>query len=158
MPQLTVGAQIFALFYAVLYGALFTISDRWRPFFVRHGSKQGKKRLLLALVFFGAFPAGYFVIALPVFLRVREVYAWVLPIAMYSVLPLYAFHCGWSWIVQASRTTFYSPEELAVDPIKSSFCFVGDGPLDVLAAVLILAFAFVGPLVSLLLVCMWATA
>ncbi len=154
MTKMSIAAQMFALFYAVLYGALFTISDRWRPFFVRHGSKEGRNRLALAVLFFGLFPAAYFVTALRVWLRVPGSEIPALALAMYSVLPLYAFHCVWSWIVQGGRTIFYSPEELDEDPIKSAFRFLGPGSLPAWLVGLILGLCLVGPFLGLLSVCM----
>lgn len=158
MTKMSIAAQIFALFYAVLYGALFTISDRWRPFFVRHRSKQGSYRLALSVLFFGFFPAAYFVIAFQVWMRVPGSKIWLLALAMYCVLPLYAFHCIWSWIVQGRRTIFYSSEELDCEPIKSAFLFVGNSLLPALLAGSILILSLVGPLLVLLFVCMGTTA
>ena len=119
---------------------------------MRRGSKEGKKRLILAVLLYGLFPAGYFLLALWVWLRVPGANIWLLALAVYSVVPLYAFHCAWSWIVQRWRTSFYSEEEVNSDPIKSSFCFLGSGSLSCLFASLILLLCLVGPLLALLFV------
>ena len=153
-----IGAQVFALFYAVLYGALFTISDKWRPFFVRRGSRQGRKRLGLAVLFFGLLPVAYFVIALDIWMRIQTINIWWLALAIYSVLPLYAFHYAWSWIVQANRASFYAQEELDEDPVAASFRFLGDGSCGAWFAAMTVVICLLGPVVGLLFMCMSTTA
>lgn len=122
-------SQIFVLFYAVFYGAIFTMSDRWRPFFVSHTAHHGWKKLAFSLVFLGLFPVGYFVIVLPLFLPIKDS-SWIcLFLAVYAVAPIFAFNFFWTWIVVSKRNIFYSQQEQQTEPVKSSLEWVGKSPL-----------------------------
>jgi len=105
--------QIFLFFYAIIYGALFTLSDRWKPFTFERG-REGRARFLLSLMFFGVLPVLYFSyvflllgserqplsVDLPSILRVASAFA--------LVVPIYGFYSLWAGIVMLDRRRFYS--------------------------------------------------
>jgi hypothetical protein len=56
---MNIRQQISLFFYAVLYGAFFTLSDRWKPFTFEVGG-AGARRYWLSIGFLLGLPAIYF--------------------------------------------------------------------------------------------------
>lgn len=148
---MSIASQIFLLFYAVLYGILFTISDRWRPFATPHLSRQAWYRLALSVMCFGVLPVVYFLLALRLLMSVDKSSTWHLALAIYAVAPLAAFHFSWIWIVLSRRNTFYSTNEQVLEPVKSSLEWVGETPVSLLGVTTLLTFFGIGPVACLLL-------
>ena len=149
--SLSIASQIFLVFYAVLYGALFTFSDRWRPFFMTHSSQQGWNRLLLSLFFFGVAPVVYLILVLPLLMLVAKSSIISIGLAIYAIAPLVAFYLLWVWLVISWKDKFYSEQELQLDPVKNSFLWVGEKPLSKRGVVFLL-YIFLFVPISLLMV------
>jgi len=147
----SVASQIFLLFYAVLYGALFTISDRWRPFASSHRSRTDLFRATLAAFFFGLLPIGYFLWALPRLLLIAGTRTVDLLVAAYAVAPLAGFYFLWLWLVLRYRPTFYSAEQISLEPVKSSIQWIGDSPVSVTGVIVLTLALVVGPIVAVVL-------
>src|SRR2546427_9980022 len=146
---MSIASQIFALFFAVLYGALFTISDRWRPFFIRHDSREGWYRAAMATGCLGVCPVLYFVFAFEIMLGVAGS-TWVqLVIAVYAVAPLVAFYFVWLWIILRDPKKAYSPSEQGIEPVKSSLDWVGGNGVSAAGVVALLGIFLVGPILGL---------
>jgi hypothetical protein len=145
-------SQVFLLFYAVLYGAIFTISDRWRPFLMPRKCKQAGRRFALSTALLGILPVGYFLLAFPVLESTDASSRGWLALAVYQAAPLMSFYFSWVWIVIWKKETFYSPEELRMEPTRTSMEWVTNtgvsfwviGPLTIIL--------FVVPFVLLILV------
>jgi hypothetical protein len=150
--MMSIASQVFLLFYAVIYGALFTISDRWRPFSMRHGSRQGAWRSVLSVIFFGVFPGLYFIWAFLRWLTIQGKDPVVLAVAIYSVAPLYAFHFIWSWFVRAHKDIFYSAEEQSREPVCKALGWVGSERVPTWIRALMVAFFLIGPIALLVFV------
>jgi hypothetical protein len=141
------ASHVFVVFYAVLYGALFTISDRWRPFFVEHGSAQGILRWLWAAFCYGALPIGYF-LAVRYWFRTTRTDTISLLAAAYLMFPLVAFHTLWSWVVGANPDRFYSATERAKEPVRTSLELVS-GQLDLWHVALVVVTCLILPILVL---------
>lgn len=107
---MTVPSQIFTLFYAVLYGALFTITDKWRPLMGTAFSPRGWNRLLLSVALYGLAPVLYFVLAFTGFQGVRTVTPRDLLLSIYCVAPLVFFHFCWIWMVAGEPDCYYEKD------------------------------------------------
>jgi hypothetical protein len=126
MSEMSIVSQVFLLFYAVIYGVVFTISGRWSPFFIRHSEKEGWYRLGLSLIFFGLLPVIYFIIALPRLLIVSKSDGLNLFLAVYCVSPLIAFYFLWAWIVLGWPDKYYTKSEKCHEPLLTSLELVGN--------------------------------
>ncbi len=110
---MTIAQQIFLLFYAILYGALFTLSDRWKPFIFESG-KEGNARYLLSVILFGILPILYFYIAFSILARTQTAItgSWQgflrFLLLFFLVTPIYGFYCIWGGIVLLKRDLFYA--------------------------------------------------
>ena len=149
--------QIFTLFFAVIYGALFTISDRWRPFFMSHKSQEGIRRIFLSLIFFGVIPVIYFVFTFFVLAKTVSdgTFSSILsPLAaVLFVMPLGAFYLIWLWIVIPNKEKFYSGHELKLEPVSNSFHWLDKNePITFAFASLMLTIFLFVPLIVLILV------
>ena len=122
MPKLS---EVFLVFYAVLYGVLFTLSDRWRPFFTSHTSRHGWKRLALSLVLLGLAPVSYLILILPKIAQKTSVDWYYVLFAVYEVAPIGFFYILWVIITLRWREIFYSRLEQGTEPVKSSLKWVG---------------------------------
>lgn len=119
--QPLVISQIFTLFYAVLYGAIFTLSDRWRPFYRYSKEPNGFKRLLLSLVFLGLLPVLYFCLMIQILLNITCSVNILNTFAIiYAVAPLGSLYILWTFIIRRWYKSFYSDHELSLEPIKST--------------------------------------
>ena len=118
-------SQIFLLFYAVLYGVLFTLSDRWRPFYSSHQEPHGWRRLLISLAMFGVLPVIYFLLAVQKMMQVSSTDFFHLALAIYAVAPIGFFYVLWLFIVVPRRKFFYTPYELNTSPVKDSMDWIG---------------------------------
>jgi hypothetical protein len=148
--QMKDTSQIFALFYAVLYGALFTITDKWRPVMGTFGCK-GQRRLLASFVCYGLLPVCYFVVA---FLRLESVRATSLniPLSIVCVAPLVFFHFVWIWWVVPRRNRYYETYHLKHDETLRAairWTLVGGNYNSCRAKVLSFVFLLVLPLAVL---------
>jgi hypothetical protein len=148
---MSIPSQIFLLFYAVLFGAIFTISDRWRPFALPHKSREGWQRFLLSTVFFGVLPVGYLILVLPMLFSINATTRTCLGLAVYAVAPLVGFYFSWVWIVLWKRDNFYTPEQQELEPVRSSLQWVGKQPLSLWAIALFILVFFFLPMILLLL-------
>lgn len=148
---MSVPSQIFLLFYAVLFGAIFTISDRWRPFALPHRSKEGWRRFLLSVVFVGVLPIGYFLLAFPILLSISGSTRICLGLAVYAVAPLVGFYFSWVWIVLWKKNMFYTREQQDLEPVRGSLQWVGDQPLSPWTITLFCTALFLMPVIFLIL-------
>jgi hypothetical protein len=123
--NMSLPSQIFLLFYAVLYGVLFTLSDRWRPFFSAQNEPHGWRRLIISLVLFGLLPVTYFLLAMQKMTQASATDLFHLGIAIYAVAPLGFFYVLWLFIVVPRKDFFYTPYELNASPVKDSLDWVG---------------------------------
>ena len=149
--KMSIVAQVFLLFYAVLYGVLFTISDRWRPFFISHGSKEGWRRMGLSLVLYGIIPIGYFLLVLPMILEITNFDRISLGLAIYAVAPLIASYFLWVWLVISKKDEYYSKAEQQLEPVKSSLEWVAQRPISSLGVLILLVAFYIGPIFGLYL-------
>lgn len=130
--NMSVSSQVFLLFYAVIYGVLFTISDRWRPFFTHHRSKESWYRFILSLLFFGILPVGYFLFVFPPLLYVTGTSTLQIAISAYAVAPIISFYFIWIWIVLWQKDTFYTDIEQNTEPLKTSLTWLGRDSVSLL--------------------------
>ena len=148
------GQQLFALFYAILYGVFTTVTHRWRPF--QFGYREGTRRALLSLFFLAACPFFYFVVVM-VFLQRHPI---TVPDTFFSadfvkflllfffLGPMGAFYTFWGYILNRWKKKFYSAEEWKILGVgveeqhrhSSAWLFVGLFLL--LASVLVLGLWF----------------
>jgi len=145
---MSISSQIFLLFYAVLYGAIFTISERWRPFNVANNPDKGWCRLVLSLIFLAGLPVVYFLLTFEGLLSVSTYNTISLAVAVYAVAPLAAFYFLWGWIVTWGRNTFYSDNERKTEPLKSSLTWIGTGHITFVGASAILLVFLVFPIIA----------
>lgn len=110
---MSTAQQIFLFFYAIVYGAFFTLSDRWKPFTLERG-RPGFIRFCVSMTLLGLLPIAYFSYVFLVlgdhnvaysrdfcnFLRLLAVFA--------LVAPTYGFYCFWEGVILLNRRTFYS--------------------------------------------------
>ncbi len=116
MCEITEAQQIFLVFYGILYGAFFTLSDRWKPFAFEN-MREGRNRLVLSVVFLGLLPVVYFAWAfqrLPylisgVFIEKQLSFPGLF-LVMFFVTPVYGFYALWMGIVIGTQS-------------KERFCF-----------------------------------
>jgi hypothetical protein len=113
---MTVPNQVFLLFYAVLYGALFTITDKWRPLMGSFGCK-GLRRLGASVVCYGLAPVSYFVVAFMQLEHLRKptCVSLSIPLSILCVAPLIFFHFCWIWWVVPRRERYYEVYHLKTD-------------------------------------------
>lgn len=143
--------QVFLLFFAVMYGVVFTISDRWRPFFMHHRTSQGWRRGLLSLIFFGLCPIGYFLVAFPILLRVSADSIVPMAVSAYAVAPLIAFYFIWIWIILWRPQMFYTEQERNTEPLKTSLAWLGDQPVSFVGVMIQMLLLLIAPLVCLVI-------
>jgi hypothetical protein len=107
--------QVFALFYAIMWGALANVWPRWRAFdwsLVVHKDQRAVPRCLLSVGMLNALPILFFVLVL---LWLRE---WRLDGAWWSIgmklvaimiqpFALVGFYWLWAAIIQRFRNRFY---------------------------------------------------
>ena len=124
----TTMKDTFLIFYAVAYGAVFGISDRLRPFMLIRGSREGRRRNLLAVVMLVAIPVGYLTLALPIVGSAHGSSSVCIGASVYEVAPLPLLYWIWSWFVLTMHTYFYSDEEKVVHPIRAAFDFYHGDP------------------------------
>ncbi len=148
---MTIVGHVFILFYAVLYGVIFAISDRWRPFIIHHSTKEGWRRLLLSFFFIGIFPIAYFIFALPCLLMVSKADVLYLALTVYCVTPLVAFYFLWIWIVFRKPSTFYTKQEQDTDPLKSELLRATEVPISTIIFAFQIVFFILGPIFCLVL-------
>ena len=112
---MSVGQQIFLFFYAIVYGAFITLSDRWKPFAMEKGAK-GFARFCLSMTFLAVLPFLYFSCAFlslagitrQLVLDVSSVIELMTVCAL--VAPIYGFYCFWAGIVLLNREKLYADE------------------------------------------------
>jgi hypothetical protein len=122
---------IFSLFYAVLYGAIFTISDRWRPFtFAGPNNPEGRKRVISSLMLLVLFPVFYFILCFFSLSYTCKVGFLKLLMTIYLVSPLFAVYVLWAMLVSLKKDNFYSEQEQASPPIAESLLWATDRPLS----------------------------
>jgi len=148
---MSIASQVFLLLYAVMFGAVFTISDRFRPFALPPQSKPGRRRVVLSLLFLGVLPTGYLLFALPILLSVNSTTRGCLGLAIYVVAPLIFSYFSWVWIILWKTDKFYDEEQLTIEPVRSSLEWVGERPLSGWVIGLLTTVLFVVPLVLLML-------
>ena len=120
---------IFSVFYAVLYGAIFTISDRWRPFtYAGPNNPEGCKRFLLSLVLLVLFPVFYFILIFDPLSYICQRGFLKLLLPIYLVSPLYAFFVLWVTCVSSNKNIYYSQQEQRRPPIRDSLFWISDDP------------------------------
>lgn len=138
---MTIPSQVFLLFYAVLYGALFTITDKWRPLMGVFGPK-GRNRLVLSVILYGLAPVLYFLRAFRQLQGVRAPTYFNLLLSIYSVVPLVFFHFCWIWVVVPNVGRFYEDRHLKDTTLDAVITWtrVGDytKPIFVLLSFLLL--------------------
>ncbi len=145
-----IACQVFLLFFAVMYGVIFTISDRWRPFFMHHRTSQGWRRSLLGLIFFGLCPIGYFLIAFTLLLRVSTNSIVHMAVSAYAVAPLIAFYFIWIWIILWRPQIFYTEQERNTEPLKTSLAWLGNNqPVSFAGVMIQILLLLIVPLVCL---------
>ena len=149
-------SQVFALFYAVLYGALFTITDKWRPLMGSFGCK-GLRRLGASVVWYGLTPVSYFVVAFMQIEHLRKptCLSLSIPLSILCVAPLIFFHFCWIWWVVPRRERYYEAEHLTTDEtLKAAIKWteVGGNYNSCCAKVVSLALLLLLPLVVLFFV------
>jgi len=104
--------QIFSLFYAILYGVIFTLSDKWKPFtHARSERHEGLKRVISSIIALVMFPVSYFISCFWVMGHISKFEFCKLLITIFLVSPLYAFYSLWAMYVPYHRDTFYSKGE-----------------------------------------------
>jgi hypothetical protein len=109
--QPLVLSQIFTLFYAVLYGAIFTLSDRWRPFYSSFEYEPQIRRHILSFFFFALFPVFYFISTLLELNKISVINHTSLFLSFYSVAPLGFFYICWSLYMRKYSDKYYSCNE-----------------------------------------------
>ena len=149
--MMSIASQVFLVFYAIIYGAVFAVSDRWRPFFVRRYEWQGVRRAVLSLFFFGFFPVLYFLVVFQLLLTNERKDPVLLGVVIYSVAPLYAFLCIWAWIVVRWKDFFYCMEEQRLEPVRNSLDWLGSKApsFSRYPFVVVVALFLIGPIISL---------
>lgn len=131
MPNTEMNSSqtIFSLFYAVLYGAIFTISDRWRPFtFAGSNNPEGHKRVNASLLLLGVFPVSYFILCFFSLSNICKMGFFKLLMAIYLVSPLYAVYVLWAMLVSFQKNKFYSKQEQTSSPIRKSLFWIASHP------------------------------
>ena len=139
---------IFPVFFAVIYGAIFTISDRWRPFFTHFGRQTSKTRLVWSGVLLGILPIGYFSLMLWWKSSSTSAQWWVPLLSAYASAPIALFYWIFVWISIKWKFSLYSTGELACEPVKSSFEWMeGQVGISIFEICLCILFAGVLPVV-----------
>ncbi len=110
---MSTAQQLFLFFYAIVYGAFFTLSDRWKPFTFEKGP-QGFARFCLSMTLLAAMPVVYFSYVFltlggwhAVFLR-DSISFLRLFVIFVLVTPIYGFYCLWAGVVLLKRARFYT--------------------------------------------------
>ena len=120
---------IFLLFYAVLYGAIFTISDKWKPFtYAGSDNPEGRKRVLSSVFFLVLLPVFYFILCVNSlsYICERGSLKFLTPICLVS--PLYAFYVLWAMLVSSKKDIFYSHREQISPVIHESLFWTYNDP------------------------------
>lgn len=127
--EMNASQTIFSLFYAILYGAIFTISDRWRPFtFAGSNNPEGRKRVNSGILMLGLFPVAYFILCFFSLSHVCRIGFFELLMTIYLVSPLYAIYVLWVMLVSFQKDKFYSKEEQRFSPIHESLFWIANRP------------------------------
>ena len=138
--QMTNAQTVFTVFYAILYGAIFTVSDKWKPFsYAGSNNRKGLKRCICSLIMLVLIPVIYFIHCFAALANTESAYSILL------VSPLYALYSLWSMYVPFNKDKFYSEEEQRTSPVKDSlFWIISPSPcrkylLDILLIIIPLA-------------------
>src|SRR5437016_2308255 len=107
--------QIFLFFYAIVYGAFFTLSDRRKPFTFEKGP-QGLARFSLSLTLLATMPVVYFSYVFLALSRQEAVFSqdWVTFLRLVGIFmmvaPIYGFYCLWAGVILLNRARFYADD------------------------------------------------
>lgn len=148
---------IFSLFYAILFGAIFTISDRWRPFTCSGETREGRKRVNLSILLLGVFPVLYFLFTFSSLSSITLKGILSLGIVIYLVVPLYAFYISWVMIVSFNKSKYYSAQEQDKPPIVESLFWIADRPPSKLYLFLFYAFFILIPIILVSCPSIWGS-
>lgn len=148
--RLDIAQQVFIIFYAVLYGAIFTISDRWRPFFASPNSSKSISRLKLSFVLLGVLPIIYFLFMFTQLSHFDKT-GWWLIFIIFSVAPLYGIYNIWSWIVVSRKDKFFSDYEQnnSNSPVKHALGWVGGKTPSIKYMIFMSILLIVAPILAL---------
>ena len=149
MSDLNASQTIFSLFYAILYGAIFTISDRWRPFTMAGLSCAGWRRVFLSFGLLVVVPIAYFIVSLFSLSQVKEMGPWKLLEIILLVSPLYASYVLWALCVSCRKKPFFSVRERRLLPVKESLHWTSNRSHNRLFALLLMVIILAGTLFHL---------
>jgi hypothetical protein len=140
---------IFTVFYAILYGAIFTISDKWRPFtYAGYKNHKGRKRICLSTLMLLLLPIIYFIVCFLALVNACKIGSFsqamlryfletgydsviecfsqgvTIGITIFLVSPVYALFSLWATRVSSCKDKYYSQQEQLKPPVRDSLSWV----------------------------------